>query len=433
MISKGWAGFTDDDINNVKKQNAVQNATSNEKTVSKPEIHTARFQSGKAGVKGKTGLNQTTKMPVAYTPIPVQARLSHTKETNISGQSQTQSSSQVSSESSESSSTESQSPVPPSPCKSPTGSHAMNVKIRLGDNNSYEVIPTNGKGATDPSGREDMKKEGEAIQKKEGVQETVEKELTLERLQQQQKLIEEQNKRRRELLVQAIADRSRQTQFEAQKLKQIQTELGKLDSLLSTDVGILRDQIEMASLEFNEAQKRYDRAEREYIEAKLQLFSRLEKKELLTEHLCRIIEANERRKASKLSQLMAELELADVAMGGGEANHTPSDQVLPQLASLDEVTYAACNTIKDPRKTSLALQKGLSKINGDIPLEDIQKLINAEKPDEGTKSESGVSDIKADSSETESGRDVLVADGGAEGGAGDADREEEQCGDKEQR
>ncbi|KAK4304235.1 hypothetical protein Pmani_023817 [Petrolisthes manimaculis] len=421
MISKGWAGFTDDDINNVKKQNAVQNATSNDK-MSKPEIHTARFQSDKAGVKGKTGLNQTTTMPVTYTPIPVQARLSHTKEINISGQSQTQSSSQVSSESSESSSTESQSPVPPSPCKSPTGSHAMNVKIRLGENNSYEVIPTNGKGATDPSGREDMKKEG--------VQETVEKELTLERLQQQQKLIEEQNKRRRELLVQAIADRSRQTQFEAQKLKQIQTELGKLDSLLSTDVGILRDQIEVASLEFNEAQKRYDRAEREFIEAKLQLFSRLEKKELLTEHLCRIIEANERRKASKLSQLMAELELADVAMIGGETNHnTPSDQVLPQLASLDEVTYAACNTIKDPKKTSLALQKGLSKINGDIPLEDIQKLIDAEKPDEGTKSESGVSDIKADSSETESGRDVLVA----EGAAGEADREEQQCRDKEQR
>lgn len=90
----------------------------------------------------------------------------------------------------------------------PAGSHAMNVKIRLGENNSYEVIPTNWKDATDSSGREDMKKEGEAIQKKgEEVQEAGENAVTLERLQQQQKLIEEQNKRRRELLVQAIADR----------------------------------------------------------------------------------------------------------------------------------------------------------------------------------------------------------------------------------
>lgn len=48
--------------------------------------------------------------------------------------------------------------------------------------------------------------------------------------------------------------RSRRTQSEAQKLKQIQAELAKLDSLLSADVSHLRDQIEVASLEFNEAQ-----------------------------------------------------------------------------------------------------------------------------------------------------------------------------------
>lgn len=59
--------------------------------------------------------------------------------------------------------------------------------------------------------------------------------------------------------------------------------------------------------------KRYDKAEREFIEAKLQLFNKLEKKELLTEHLCRIIEANEQRKANKLSELMAKLEMVDVS------------------------------------------------------------------------------------------------------------------------
>ena len=37
----------------------------------------------------------------------------------------------------------------------------------------------------------------------------------------------------------------------------------------------------------------------------------MEKKELLTEHLCRIIEVNEQRKAKKLSELMAKLEMVD--------------------------------------------------------------------------------------------------------------------------
>ena len=57
--------------------------------------------------------------------------------------------------------------------------------------------------------------------------------------------------------------------------------------------------------------KRYDRAESEFIEAKLLLFNKMEKKELLTEHLCRIIEANEQRKANKLSELMTKLEMVD--------------------------------------------------------------------------------------------------------------------------
>jgi len=55
--------------------------------------------------------------------------------------------------------------------------------------------------------------------------------------------------------------------------------------------------------------KRYDRAEKEFVESKLQLFSSMERKELLTDHLCTIIEQNEIRKAKKLNALMEELEL----------------------------------------------------------------------------------------------------------------------------
>ena len=36
--------------------------------------------------------------------------------------------------------------------------------------------------------------------------------------------------------------------------------------------------------------KRYDRAEREFVESKLHLFGTMERKELLTDHLCTIIE-----------------------------------------------------------------------------------------------------------------------------------------------
>lgn len=53
--------------------------------------------------------------------------------------------------------------------------------------------------------------------------------------------------------------------------------------------------------------RRYDRAEREFIEAKMDLQKRSELKEQLTEHLYTIIHQNELRKAEKLSQLMNEL------------------------------------------------------------------------------------------------------------------------------
>lgn len=51
-----------------------------------------------------------------------------------------------------------------------------------------------------------------------------------------------------------VCYRKRQTTAEAVRLQQIQDELQKLDALLSNDVSILRDQIEVASREFMEAQ-----------------------------------------------------------------------------------------------------------------------------------------------------------------------------------
>jgi len=131
----------------------------------------------------------------------------------------------------------------------------------------------------------------------------------LEMFQEKQKFIEEQNRKRKEMLSKAILDRQKQTDQESRKLQIVQAELAKIDTLLNTDVQFLRESIEQASLEFMKAQKRYDDAEKEFIAAKLHLFGVSERKELLTDHLCSIIEQNEQRKANRLTELMVELQL----------------------------------------------------------------------------------------------------------------------------
>lgn len=131
----------------------------------------------------------------------------------------------------------------------------------------------------------------------------------LEQLQLEQRLMEEKNKRKKALLSKAIAERSKRTQAETVKLNRIQKQLQALDDMVSTDIGILRNRIEQACIEFSQAKKRYDRAESEYVTAKLDLHKKTQIKEQLTEHLCTIIQQNELRKAKKLEELMQQLEV----------------------------------------------------------------------------------------------------------------------------
>ncbi|XP_032884117.1 RAB6-interacting golgin isoform X3 [Amblyraja radiata] len=84
----------------------------------------------------------------------------------------------------------------------------------------------------------------------------------LEQLQLEQRLMEEKNKRKKALLSKAIAER-----------------------------------------------KRYDKAEVEYVAAKMDLHKKIDQKEQLTEHLCAIIQQNELRKSKKLEELMQQLEM----------------------------------------------------------------------------------------------------------------------------
>ncbi|XP_064188166.1 RAB6-interacting golgin isoform X2 [Anguilla rostrata] len=75
----------------------------------------------------------------------------------------------------------------------------------------------------------------------------------LEQLQQEQRIMEEKNKRKKALLTKTIAEKSKQTQAEAVKLKKIQKELQALDDMVSNDIGILRGRIEQASWEYSAA------------------------------------------------------------------------------------------------------------------------------------------------------------------------------------
>ncbi|KAM9324490.1 RAB6-interacting golgin-like [Gastrophryne carolinensis] len=131
----------------------------------------------------------------------------------------------------------------------------------------------------------------------------------LDQLQLEQRLMEEKNKRKKALLAKAIAERSKKTEAEAVKLKKIQKQLQALDDLLSTDISILRTRIEHACVEFSQAKKRYDRAESEFVAAKLDLHKKSQIKEQLAEHLCTIIQQNELRKYKRLEELMQQLEV----------------------------------------------------------------------------------------------------------------------------
>ncbi|XP_067274728.1 RAB6-interacting golgin isoform X1 [Pseudorasbora parva] len=131
----------------------------------------------------------------------------------------------------------------------------------------------------------------------------------LQQLQWEQRIMEEKNKKRKALLTKTIAEKSKQTQAEAVKLKKIQRELQALDDSVSNDIGILRKLIEESSMDYSLAWKRFEKAEAEYVAAKIDLHRKTEVKEQLTEHLCAIIQQNELRKACKLDELMLQLEL----------------------------------------------------------------------------------------------------------------------------
>eukprot|EP00795_Rhopilema_esculentum_P010445 gene10445-19151_t len=114
----------------------------------------------------------------------------------------------------------------------------------------------------------------------------------------------------KEVDIRIISDEEfKKAKNEAVNLQTIQKELARLDSLLANDVEILRSKIEEATISYCHAQKRHEKAEKEYVNSKLDLKLKEERKEELTQHLYTIIQENELRKANKLEELMSKLNL----------------------------------------------------------------------------------------------------------------------------
>lgn len=110
--------------------------------------------------------------------------------------------------------------------------------------------------------------------------------------------------------------------------------------------------------------KRFERAEVEYVESKIDLHEKSDFKEQLTEHLYTIIHQNEVRKAKKLADLMKELEME---YGGEEVDlHLPE---LPPLTSFQQT-----NLHLSPTTGKTVIQQSQSKdkqhSDGDKPEKD---------------------------------------------------------------
>ncbi|KAH8300428.1 hypothetical protein KR018_005250 [Drosophila ironensis] len=146
--------------------------------------------------------------------------------------------------------------------------------------------------------------------------------ISLKDFEQHRRMIEEQNKQKKEMLYQAIEQHTQKTAAESRKIEEIRHELSKLESDLAVDVALLRKQIDNACIHFSNVEKQYVKIEAQFLKAKLDLHQASEKKELLTEHLCTVIAHNEDRKAQKLTELMQKVGLTPT----DEPPAPPADQ-----------------------------------------------------------------------------------------------------------
>ncbi|KAK6628692.1 hypothetical protein RUM43_002507 [Polyplax serrata] len=278
-----WKGFTEEDIGlykNKEKEKADQPVTNKKMAI-------LQSNGDKKVVKDKIfGRYRTQTSQNGANEIPPNAKLvQESQETSI--------------------------PSPPLPTPNPANAETENKSEKNGNDEKDKSDTTPSVLGPNPICLKIIKGNGYELVNKDSPEVS---KATLEIFEARQKKLEEQNKKKKEMLDKVISARKKQTTEEVKRLQKIQEELQKLDMSLSNDVGILRNKIEEASLDFMDAQKRYNKAEKEFLEARQNLHGKSEKKELLTKLLCTIIEQNELRKAQKLSELMEKLEINENGM-----------------------------------------------------------------------------------------------------------------------
>lgn len=166
----------------------------------------------------------------------------------------------------------------------------------------------------------------------------------LEKLQDKHKQIEDDNRKRKLIIKNAVQDRLMRTQREAHQLKQVQTELALVDQQLQLNVEVLRNHIEEASYSVAAARKRYESAEVEYVAAKLDFFTKEQSKDELTEKLYIIIQENETKKACKLKKIMLQLDVEVTSDMLSGVPTTGSDTVTEDSIVAPLSVYESSNT-----------------------------------------------------------------------------------------
>ena len=88
------------------------------------------------------------------------------------------------------------------------------------------------------------------------------------------------------------------------------------------------------------SRKRYEKAEKEFVESKMDLHKKTEIKDLLTEHLYTIIRENELRKARKLEELTAKLNVSGETLLLEETTSRPveNNTVIPNQESVNSTS-----------------------------------------------------------------------------------------------
>jgi hypothetical protein len=112
---------------------------------------------------------------------------------------------------------------------------------------------------------------------------------------------------KKEILSKTIQERFDQAVKETEILNMVRQELSKFDLVAQTDIDFLRIKIDETVKRLYAARGRYEKAEAEFMDAKMDLQVKKNSKTLLTEHLTLLIQQNEQRKAEKLEELMGRL------------------------------------------------------------------------------------------------------------------------------